>query len=144
MLRIKIWLFQEQIHNIAFRWHLMVKSGAIFSNFLSCVHCKPQSFQLIFSKFTTYILIPRPWCQLIFQGSAVPFLATGRQSSFFLYVPYNCYPSADLFQICTKYSLYHAPGSSTFSPSISYICGHQGANFVFLALLTCQSEKLIT
>ena len=63
------------------------------SIFASCSsifgHCKLQSFQLIFFKFTTNIPQTKAYMPSNFQCSAVPFLATRGPSSFFLYVPYN-------------------------------------------------------
>ena len=110
-------------------WHpavpFVTTSGP--NRFVSCVRCKPQSFHLIFFKFTPYIPQTQALMPINFWRSAVPFLATiffkfthllhlwplGGPTSFFLFVLYTPSLSIDLFQSHTKCSLSHGLDQST-------------------------------
>ena len=72
-------------------WHPAIPFEATRgpNSFVSCIHCKLWSFQLIFFKLTPYIPQTKANMPRNFQHSAVPFLATRGPISVLLYVPYN-------------------------------------------------------
>ena len=101
------------------------------SLFFLYVPYNPQ-FSTIFSKFAPHFKRTSLQTPVCFDHRLVTFVTTRGQSAFFLYVPYIPQFSNDLFQIFTNYSLDHTADSSSFLVTLSYICGHQGANIVFL------------